>query len=318
MILTVTANASLDRVLFIPELIPGANIYTERVMEAVGGKGYDAAVACRGLGADCVALGFVAGLTGRQLVDLLDGYGIHHDLIWMPGDTRIAHVIIESRLHRDSHITTNNGYTLDDAAMAELLTRYRGHLLGVRWVVAAGSLPGGAPPDFYAQITAIAKAAGVPILVDCFGEPMQRAIQAGPTIAKMNRSELARSFGVSAANLVELAPAVRALRDQHGVAGMIITAGGEGILGVTPDGDFLAVAPHQNAVNAAGAGDATSAALAWRLEAGDPWPEALRWAAATGAASTLTERTGECRRADVELLYPLVSVQPLEGGGTAP
>ncbi|KPL82894.1 hypothetical protein SE15_12715, partial [Thermanaerothrix daxensis] len=57
--------------------------------------------------------------------------------------------------------------------------------------------------------------------------------------------------------------------------------------------------------------DATSAALAWRLSLGDPWPEALRWAAATGAATVLTEGTADCHFADVQNLYPLVQIREL-------
>ncbi len=66
--------------------------------------------------------------------------------------------------------------------------------------------------------------------------------------------------------------------------------------------------PPQAAINAAGAGDAASAGLVWRLSEGDSWEEALKWCGAVSAAAVLTEATGEVRMEDAEKLYPQVSV----------
>lgn len=303
MILTITAHAALDRVLFISEFVPAATMRTARSIEAVGGKGFDVSVALAGLGADTVALGFVAGPTGRQLLSLMDGYGIRHDVVEVEGDTRIAHVVVETTHgHRESHITTT-GYAVSQAAIDRLVERYLAWLPSAQWVVMSGSLPPAAPPDLYATLITLAHSRGISVLADCAGEPARRAAAAQPAVLKLNRAELAATFGATAPTLVELTVCVQMLRAENGLTNVIVTAGSEGILAVTSAGIFLAGAPSQPVVNAAGAGDAVSAAIAWRLGRGDAWPEALRWAAASGAAATLTERTAEVRGDDVRRLY---------------
>ena len=89
----------------------------------------------------------------------------------------------------------------------------------------------------------------------------------------------------------------------------MITSGAEGILALTPEGIFRVLVPPQSAVNPAGAGDAASAALAWRLGSGDSWPEALIWAGAASAAAVLSEATGEVDKQTALNLLPLIRLE---------
>jgi 1-phosphofructokinase family hexose kinase len=310
MILTVTPNAALDRLIFIDEFQPGARTRVERVAHAVGGKGICASVALCTFKVDTLALSFLAGSTGQQLLRLLDEYGARHDIIWIEGETRTIHVVVETRHHRHSHLITG-ALSVTEAAASELFLRYQHHLPQADWVVAGGTLAPGWPFTFYQELTHLAQAANKPILIDGSGPPLLNVVSARPTILKMNRTEFTQTFNTTAANLAELYAQAQALREREGLPAVVITCGEDGLLAVTPQGSFLAGAPVQPAVNAAGAGDTASGILAWRLAQGDSWPEALRWAAAAGAACVLTERTAESRREDVERILPQVAVQKL-------
>ncbi|WP_299024323.1 hexose kinase [uncultured Thermanaerothrix sp.] len=311
MFLTVTPNSALDRVYFIDSFMPGTRMVAIKSVESVGGKGFDTSVALRGLNLETLALGFVAGNNGRTLVSLLDQYGIHHDLIWVEGETRLAMVIVEQNYHRHSHIMVG-GYTVPVSAQEELINRLKRHLSEAHWVILAGSLPQGVSSDLYARLALTAKQFGRSVLIDCPGEPALQSIQASPTVLKMNWQEFSQTFGVFADSLGTLARQAIEIRLSQKIPSLVITCGEDGILAITPEKSLLATAPKQNAINAAGAGDATSAALAWRLSLGDPWSEALRWAAATGAAAVLTERTGECNSEDILRIYPSVQVREIQ------
>lgn len=54
MILSVTPNSALDRVIFIEEFRPGAVMRAPRTVEAVGGKGLDASVVLAAFGVETV------------------------------------------------------------------------------------------------------------------------------------------------------------------------------------------------------------------------------------------------------------------------
>lgn len=310
MYLTVTANSALDQVCFIKRFIPSTRMVASKFVEGVGGKGFDTSVALRGLNLQTTALGFVAGNNGKRLKQLLESYGIVHDLVWVDGETRIALVIVEQDYNRHSHIMVG-GYNISHDAQNDLINRFENHLPLAKWVILAGSLPEGIRSDFYACFIQIANRYNVPVLVDCSGEPALQCAVTRPHVLKMNWSEFNQTFQVNCEFVEELSQVARDIRLKLDLDALVITCGEEGVLATTNQGDFLATAPHQEPINAAGAGDATSAALTWRLSLGDKWPEALRWAAATGAASVLTEKTAECNYANVEKIYHLVKLRIL-------
>ncbi len=308
MILTFTPNPALDHLIFIDEFRPGVRTPVEQARYSVGGKGVDASVALRTFEVDTLALSFVAGAAGRRLLELLDGYGVRHDMVWVEGETRVIHVVVERRYHRHTHLITST-LPITESAVADLLQRYQTHLPQADWVVAAGTLAPGWPITLYAELIKLAQAAQVPILLDSSGPPVLQAIPARPGVLKMNEAEFAATFQTPVTSLGDLYAQVRALRERENLPALVITCGQDGILALTPQGDYLAAAPAQPAINAAGAGDTASGVLAWRLGLGESWPEALRWAAAASAASVLTEGTADSRREDVERLWPQVTIQ---------
>jgi 1-phosphofructokinase family hexose kinase len=308
MILTVTANAALDRVIFIDAFQPTTSMLASHWMHSVGGKGFDSSVVLQALGVPTLALGFVAGQVGKQLAQLLENYGIPTDLVWVDGETRIAHVLVETEHQRHSHIITP-GYQIDSQAREEILRRYVQHLPEAAWVIAAGSLPSGLEAGFYGELATLANQVQVKTLFDCSGETMRRCLTAGPSVVKMNRSEFVATFQMSVDTEAQLIGAVQRVREANRLPAIVVTCGSDGLLAATTDGTFIASSPPQNAVNAAGAGDAVSAVLAWCLEKGDPWSEALRWGAAAGGAVVLTPGTADCRLEDVERITKLTTVR---------
>ncbi|HMD90953.1 MAG TPA: 1-phosphofructokinase family hexose kinase [Anaerolineaceae bacterium] len=308
MFLTITANSALDRVIYIDEFIPGTTMRPQKLVESVGGKGFDTSVVYRALGQETLALGFVAGETGKALVRLLDKYGIQHDLIWVNGETRIADVIVEIRHNRHSHLIAQS-YQVNPDAYRDLLGRFEAVVAKASWVVASGSLPEGIPANFYGTLAEIARKYNVPILIDCPGEPARQAIPFKPAILKMNNREFSETFGIDILSLDDLKQKALSICQMHGIQTLVITCGEQGILAITAEGCYLAASPKQKEVNAAGAGDAASATLTWRFSLGESWRQAVQWAAATSAATVLTEGTADCNFSDIERIYPLVTVQ---------
>lgn len=312
MILTVTTNAALDRVLFIERFIHGIPMQASKCVDCVGGKGFDVSVALRGLGVDTVGLGVVAGRRGMDLVNFMKAYGIQLDLVWGEGETRLAHVIIETEVHNHSHIITS-APPVSAKLRGNLLRMYRLRLATTGYVVIAGSLAPGVPEDFYKTLISLAREAGRPVLVDCHGEAMRQALLASPTIAKMNRREFSQTMQVDVDSDEKLLDEGRAFVNRYPFVSLVITDGKIGLWGFTPNNVYQAQAPTQEAVNAAGAGDAASAALVWRLSLGNSWPEAMRWSAAVSAASVRTQATAEVNLVDVTELLPKVVVSVQSG-----
>lgn len=307
MILTLTANAALDRVIFVEEFVPATTMRAPRFLECAGGKGFDTSVALRGLGQRTTALGFVAGYYGQRLVNVLTQYGVDVDPIWLVGETRLANVIVETARARHSHLMIG-ALPVTSADVATMLARFAAHLPAAAWVVAAGSLPPGMPSTFYRTVTEQAQAAGRPILIDATGLPLLDCLSARPDVVKLNQDEFVETFDLTGGELSAVVEAAHQVRQRYQIRTLVLTCGREGLMVVTDAATLQAQAPVQRAINAAGAGDATSAALVWRRTVGDSWAEAARWAAAVSAASVTTEGTAEVRLADVDQLLPDVRV----------
>jgi 1-phosphofructokinase family hexose kinase len=308
MILTVTLNSAVDKVLLLDELTPGRPMRAQAEVLCVGGKGLDVSVALHQIKVETFGLAFVAGATGRQLEALLLEQGLRAEMLWVAGETRTIYVLAEAKTKRVSHIKLG-GLRLTEADLQRFLEAYRRQLPRATWVICSGSLPEATPHDFSAQLAREAATSGVPFLLDCPGEAMLAALNGPLGVAKLNWEEFETTFGVSANSLEDLAQAALHVTDRFQIGHLVLTCAAQGILAFTPQGSYHAIAPTQNVVNAAGAGDAVSGALAWRLSLGDLWPEALRWAAAAAAAVVRTPGTADCRWPDIQAIYPEVQVR---------
>lgn len=307
MFLTITANTALDRILFIEEFAPGKTMRTGQYIDSIGGKGLDISLVQHTFGVNTLGLAFIAGNYGKQLEKLLEQSGVPSDLVWVEGETRISHIIVESVHRRHSHIITS-GYDVDDDDVDAFFERYNLHLPEVDWVIIAGTLPPGAPRDFYADLCLAAQKHQKPVLVDCFGPPATSALRARPTIIKMNRREMSVTFGLPTDTMDEIRHSASTLREKYGLENFVVTCGEEGVLLVNNEGCWRAFGPRQVEINGTGAGEAVSAMIPWRLSLGDKWPEVLRWAAAAGSATVLTKGSAEIRPHDVNRMLPDIRV----------
>ena len=310
MILTVTPNTALDKVLFIDEWKSGLPMQTSKVITSVGGKGLDSSVVLRHLGVETVGICFVAGKTGIELINLVENYGITPEPVWVDGETRLAYVIVEQRHHRHNHIISGL-LSITPYHCEQILEKFTQKVNGASYVICAGSIPSGIPADFYSRMTEIAHQAGIPILIDSQDVGITGALPAAPDIIKMNWNEFECTFEQRADTIDVLVERAKSVFCEKEMKALLITCAEGGILAFTPQGAFHALAPRQQAVNAAGAGDAASSGLVWRLSSGDRWAEALRWSAAISAATVLTEGTADCHMEDILRILPEIELKPL-------
>lgn len=308
MFLTVTPDPVLDRIFFIEEWLPGLPMHADKTITSVGGKGLDASVVLSHLGVETNGLCFLAGEIGERLLERVKAYGIHPLPIWVSGETRSAQIIVERARARHSHVFSG-GISVNQVQLDQFLTLYQQHLSTAHWVLTGGVFPDSIPPDFFRIISSFAHQAGVPVLIDSHSHFIQNALPANLEIIKMNRKEFEWTFDQPVTSLNELVQAGGVIYSRYRPEALVITCGAEGLIAFTGQGVYQARPPAIEVVNAAGAGDAVTAALAWRRSLGDSWLETLRWAVAASAAVVLTEGTADLHRSDVNNLLPRITIE---------
>lgn len=281
---------------------------TDRILDSVGGKGLNSAVVLNHLGVETTSIGFFAGNIGEELIGIIKEYGINIIPVWVGGTTRVAHVIADRKSKIHSHVIAGQ-MTVNSAQADEFKKQFARQLVNADSVIFAGSVPISMHPDFYQSLIMLAKEKNVPTLVDAQKEVMRESIKAKPDIVKMNWEEFGWTFDKKWEDIDELIAQAKDFYENQEIKNLVITMSKEGILAITREGIYFAKAPLQVPLNAAGAGDAVSSALAVKLHEGASWEEAMRFAGAVSAAAVLTERTGDLNMEDVRRILPDVKVK---------
>ena len=289
MILTLTANPSHDRTVVLGgRLERGAVIRADSVTSQAGGKGVNIARACVAAGVPAVAV-LPAAKDDPFVLELLaagiDCRPVHHD-----GALRVNITITEP----DGTTTKLNspGPELTADVRRQLGESLQRRAAAADWVVLAGSLPPGAPPEWYADLVELLRTSGARVAVDTSDEPLQALVarlpQAAPHLMKPNGEELA-SFTGDDPDLLESDPvaAARAARSlvDAGVESVLATLGARGAVLVTADGAWHAEPAPITVVSTVGAGDSSLFGFLLGELRGLPPHERLALAVAYGSAA---------------------------------
>jgi len=308
-ILTVTVNPALDYTIRLDALEIGKRARYRDPSIDPAGKGINVARMVRRLGEATMALGFAAGPTGDLLRQRLDQEGVPHDLLPTPGLTRINVTLLTGPEGSATHLH-GAGSPIRPEDLQKLLDRASEHLTRSKILVFSGSLPPGVSPEAIAGLLEAAKKRRVLTLVDAESDMLATAIRAGADLVKPNSLEAGEFLGRPVLGIEAAVAAARDIQAQ-GVATVVVTLRGDGAVAIDGARAWHACPPKDLVVRAIGAGDSFAAGLAVALARGAGLPEALRLAAAAGAATARHSGTGLGSLSEVEELRPRVDLRPL-------
>jgi tagatose 6-phosphate kinase len=313
MFVCLSANPAIDKRLRLSRLVPGCVNRAAEVHAAPGGKAAHVAMVLRTLGDDPQWIGFAGGASGQDLLSGLRKIGIRARAITTEQPTRVNLEILD-----DSASVTEILEPGAAPSETEIASFYaaceEAFALGKRQtiVIASGSLPPGVPEDFYANLIARAHRHGCRFFLDTSGEPLRRALEAGPDFVKPNREE---AEWLTASVIADPPSAVAAIRRllAAGAKSAAISLGGRGLFWCPGNAQAVYFAPPVavQVRSSVGSGDSTVAAFAHAAAAGLPTEETLRLAAACGAANCLADSPGALRAADVHRLQKEIRVEAL-------
>ncbi|WBT07856.1 1-phosphofructokinase family hexose kinase [Corynebacterium sp. SCR221107] len=296
MILTLTPNPSVDATLSLDHALERGQVQRLTGSESVaGGKGVNVSQAVVLAGMDSIAV-FPTGKADRYL-DLVGALGIPFESVEVDGAVRVNTAITEP----DGTTTKLNGQGafLDEDALARIEDVVVEKAADASWAVLAGSLPPGAPTDWYAHLVAKLRSVypQLRIAVDTSDAPLielgAHFSQAAPSLIKPNGLELGQLAGVDGQALEDEAeqgnfgPVIEVARKviTMGVEQILVTLGAAGAVLVTADQAFKATPPPTKAVSTVGAGDSSLAGFIMAQELGQSVADSLRQAVAYGSAA---------------------------------
>ena len=158
-----------------------------------GGGGVNVARVIAELGGDVEALYLAGGFTGSLLDDLLERDRVCRRLIRIAGNTRISFTVHE-RTTGLKYRFVASGPTLQEEELELCLAAIQA--CQFEYFVASGSLPSGAPPDFYATVAKCVAAKGGRFSLDSSGPGLHATLEhASVFLVKPSLSELEALVG---------------------------------------------------------------------------------------------------------------------------
>lgn len=262
---------------------PGETVVGGSFATAPGGKGANQAVAAARAGGDVVFVARVGDdMLGKQAIDGYVKEGIDVSLIQKDPKlaTGVALIMVDST--GDNSISVASGANF--ALTPEDVDRAADAIKDAKMVVFQLE----SPLDAIQRAAELAKASGVPVLLDpapAPSEPLPQEILECVTVVKPNETEAARLTGIEVVDEATARQAAEKLLEL-GVQIAIVTLGSAGSYVATKDGVRKSVpAMRVDAVDATAAGDAYSGALAVALAEGKPLDDALAFASKAAALS---------------------------------
>jgi tagatose 6-phosphate kinase len=300
MILCIGATPAWQRVMILPNLAVDQPNRASRVLECSAGKAINVARVLRTLGESCFVTGFLGGHTGDSIRRDLDANHIPHQFATVVPATRLCVTVIDEANSTATELV-ENPQPVAPADWEALRAVIRDAMPTARLLVLSGSLPPGAPDDFYADCVRGANSAGIRTICDARGEPLRRALPYKPFIVKPNRAELAETVGHSLDAEIDLRSAIQELL-ASGPTWAVITLGADGCL-ISDGSTFWRLkAPRVRPVSAVGSGDSFTAGLAASISRGLNVPQAAVHAAACGASNALNPLPGHVKMEEVQRL----------------
>jgi 1-phosphofructokinase len=264
MIVTLTANPSLDRTVNLSgPLERGAVQRADSVISQAGGKGVNISRAC--VSADLPSIAVLPAAKDDPFVLELLAAGIDCRPVEHEGDLRVNITITEP----DGTTTKLNspGPQATPRLLRELEDALVRRAASADWIVLAGSLPPGTPPEWYAELVTALRGAGARVAVDTSDAPLKALVDAlsssrasAPHLMKPNGEELASFTGHPAEELEADPPAAAdAARElvEQGVESVLVTLGPHGAVLVNAAGAWHATPPPTTVVSTVGAGDSS-------------------------------------------------------------
>lgn len=285
MIYTVTFNPALDYVVWMDALHPGQINRTQSEEIQYGGKGINVSTVLSALGIENVALGFLAGFTGRALEEGLRSRGIRTDFIWLPDGLTRINVKVKGG---DETEINGQGPTVGPVALRALQDKLD-RLEAGDFLVISGSVPATLSHDVYEQILARLEDRGIQFVVDTTRDLLCSALPYHPFLIKPNNLELGELFGRTLESDEDIRSCAAELQ-ARGARNVLVSMAGEGSLLLDERGGCHRLGVPKGTVrNSVGAGDSMVAGfLAGWLERGD-YAYAQRLGAAAGSATAFAD-----------------------------
>ena len=285
MIYTVTFNPALDYVVQAKEINLGQVNRLEETHIFSGGKGINVSFVLKALDIDSVALGFVAGFTGKEIEDSIKRAGIQADFIKL--QSGLSRINVKIKSNQETELNAQ-GPNINKGEIDELFHKLD-QLNDQDTLVLAGSIPNTLPDDIYEKILERIHQKKIRIIVDATKDLLKKVLKYHPFLIKPNHHELADIFEVTITTKEEIIHYAKELQ-KLGAQNVLISMASKGAILVDEFGQVHIMGVPKGIVrNSVGAGDSMVAGFLAGYLMNKDYLTALKVGTAAGSATAFSD-----------------------------
>jgi len=304
LIIVLSLNTAIDRVLQVPLLTPGTVMRATETRSFAGGKGINVARNLLRLGEQVRVVGFLGGSAAAFIKERCAELGLEARWVDIAGETRTCVTVLDAASGGQT-VLNEPGPLITPLEIERLLDALQASVSPGDLLCISGTAARGMPDSAYGHIVQRMKGVGVRVLVDAGGPGLLSAIEAGVWAVAPNEDEL-RSATKADAPVAEMARTVAGE-----VEIVLVTLGRDGCIAAVDGRLWRARAPQIHELNAVGSGDAFVAGFLSATAQGLEPMEAVRLAVACGASNALRYEPCIGSREEVESLRRQVEIENL-------
>jgi len=235
-ILTLTINPAIDASCSVESVFPDHKLRSSPVCHEPGGGGVNVSRAIRNLGGESVVFYLAGGPSGQMLGLLLDREGLQHEAMPIEDWTR-ENLTVTERTSGQQYRFVTPGPDLRVEEWKSCLKRIGGLDSIPDFVVASGSLPPGAPMDFYGRLAKVVSAKHSRFVLDTSGSALAEGLRSGGVyLVKPSMRELRGLVGRDLVREKEQEEAVLEIVKETRAQIVVVSMGAAGALLVTEKG----------------------------------------------------------------------------------
>jgi 6-phosphofructokinase 2 len=306
-IITITFNPALDKNITIPLLVAEKKIKCSAPVYGAGGGGINVARGIKKLGGDATALYLAGGYTGQKIISLLNLEYVQSQITKIQEPTRENLVVFDNTSGKQ-YLFDIPGPFIQEQEWKEYLNNIE-NVRDVRYIVASGSLPPGAPIDIFERIAAIAHKKNARLIVDTSGEALKKAVNAGIYLIKPNLRELGLLVGKEELPMEMAEEAAKQIINNGKCDVVVVSLGDKGAMLITQENTHYIMPPPVMIRSTVGAGDSLVAGIVLCLERDSSLLEAVQYGVACGTAATMNPGTQLCSKVQADQLFRIITAK---------
>lgn len=310
MILTITANPSVDISYNLDRLLLDDVNRTSSVKKDAGGKGIHVSFVLNELGEDVINSGFVGGKLGEFIEKRLDERSIKHEFVKLDGDTRNCIAIIHE--NKQTEILEQGPEVLKKNE-EKFLSYLKAKAKDLDIINISGSLPRGLDVNFYKKIVKFAKDNKIFISVDTSGKTLKDLVsyEIKPDLIKPNEKEIVDIIGEEFPKDEKKIREVFEKSSLRDIAYVLVSQGKNGAIVRVRERIYKAAVPKIKAINPVGSGDSTVAGALSSILKKESDESFIKKSMTCGLLNALEEEIAHINMKDFDKYYEKIKVKEL-------